>query len=250
MKKIVSNVLVVSMQLIVGVLFLWMLFSDNNEDNKVVVIENDNINKMADSVSVLFSVSNTLESEVIDAKEVELPSADVDSDVEEVVAEDESTNEDTETKPQVEEEVPVVEEEPEPIITVDASGYTNNPSKGFNVTTNNKIYSLNDDDFYIVAAVVSCEANRASKDDILGVMSVILNRAEYNGRDPVSEVSAGGFSCYNYYTNFTPTNVVKQAVQDALNGVRNNTYTGFRSWTSVRYSDNYIVEGGNRYGNW
>ena len=145
MKKIVSNVLVVSMQLIVGGLFLCMLFSDNNEDNKVVVIENDNINKMADSVSVLFSVSNTLESEVIDAKEVELPSADVSNDEEEVV-EEENNKEDTkteekviETKPKEEEKVSVVEEEPEPIITVDASGYTNNPSKGFNVTTNNKI---------------------------------------------------------------------------------------------------------------
>ena len=152
--------------------------------------------------------------------------------------------------PQEEVKVPVVEEEPEPdIITVDASGYTNKPNKGFNVTTNNKTYSLNDNDYYIVAAVVSCEANRASKDDILGVMSVILNRADRNGISPVSVVSAPGqFSCYNYYTNFTPTNIVKQTINDALNGVRNNTYYGFRSWQSVSYSDNYVVEGGNRYG--
>ena len=51
MKKIVSNVLIVSTQLIIGGLFLFMLFSDNNEDNKVVVVENDNLNKMADAVS-------------------------------------------------------------------------------------------------------------------------------------------------------------------------------------------------------
>lgn len=250
MRKIVSNVLVVSMQLIVGGLFLCMLFSDDNENNKVVVIENDNLNKMADSVSVLFAVSNTLESEVINAEEIELPSADCEE--EEVKKEETEVKEEVienETKEEV--SVPVVEEEPEPepIITVDPSGYSNNPSKGFNVTTNNKTYSLNDDDYYVVAAVVSCEANRASKDDILGVISVILNRADRNGVSPVSIVSASGqFSCYNMYTKYTPTNVVKQTINDALNGVRNNNYYGFRSWASVGYSDNYIVEGGNRYG--
>lgn len=245
MRKIVSNVLVVSMQLVVGCLFLCMLFSDGNENNKVVVVENDNMNKMADSVSALFTIEKVLESEIIDTKEVELPSADV---VVEEVIKEESVDEVVETSPVVE-EVPVVEELPEPIITVDASGYINNPSKGFNVTTNNKTYSLNDDDFYVVAAVVSCEANRASKDDILGVISVILNRADRNGIDPVSVVSAAGqFSCYNMYTNFTPTNVVVQTINDALNGVRNNTYYGFRSWQSVWYSDNYVIEGGNRYG--
>lgn len=249
MKKIVSNILVVSMQLIVGGLFLCMLFSDSNENNKVVVIENDNLNKMADSVSALFTIEKPLEEEIIDTKEIELPSADVEIVEEEKEEVIESKEEVIETPQEEEKEVPVVEEEPEPIITVDVSGYVNNPSKGFNVTTNNKIYSLNDDEFYVVAAVVSCEANRASKDDILGVISVILNRADRNGISPVSVVSASGqFSCYNMYTNYTPTNVVKQTVSDALNGIRNNTYYGFRSWTSVSYSDNYIVEGGNRYG--
>lgn len=247
MKKIVSDILVVSMQLIVSGLFLCMLFSDNNEDNRVVVIENDNMNKMADSVSALFTVNNVLEPEIIDVNEVELQSADS-----EVVLENEKEEEMDEEiieTPKVEEEVPVISEKVEPIITVDASGYTNYPSRGFNVTPDNKIYSLSDDDFYVVAAVVSCEANRASKDDILGVISVILNRADRNGISPVSVVSAAGqFSCYNMYTNYTPTNVVKQTVSDALNGIRNNSFYGFRSWTSVGYSDNYIIEGGNRYG--
>lgn len=246
MRKIVSNVLVVSMQLIVGGLFLCMLFSDSNEDNRVVVIENDNLNKMADSVSALFIIEKSLESEIIDTKEIELPSADNEVEEQDEVVSDEKNIEVSEEDVTVS----VVEDEPEPeIITVDASGYTNNPNKGFNVTTNNKTYSLNDDDYYVVAAVVSCEANRASKDDILGVISVILNRADRNGISPVSVVSAPGqFSCYNYYTKFTPTNVVKQTINDALNGVRNNTYYGFRSWQSVSYSDNYVVEGGNRYG--
>ena len=38
MKKIVSNILIVSTQLIIGALFLVMLFSDKNENNKVVVV--------------------------------------------------------------------------------------------------------------------------------------------------------------------------------------------------------------------
>ena len=73
MRKIVSNVLVVSVQLIVGGLFLCMLFSDNSADNKVVVAYNDNLNKMADSVSVLFNGDKSL-LEVVDdvATEVEV----------------------------------------------------------------------------------------------------------------------------------------------------------------------------------
>ena len=56
MKKIVTNALIVGLQLIVGGLFLFMLFSDNNEDSRVVVVQNNNLNKMADSVNELFVV--------------------------------------------------------------------------------------------------------------------------------------------------------------------------------------------------
>ena len=63
MKKIVSNVLIVSTQLIIGGLFLFMLFSDSNEDKKNVVVQNDNLNKMADAVSELF-VADQMENKV------------------------------------------------------------------------------------------------------------------------------------------------------------------------------------------
>lgn len=53
MRKIVSNILIVSIQLVVGGLFLFMLFSDNSEGKQVVVIENNNLYKMADAVSEL-----------------------------------------------------------------------------------------------------------------------------------------------------------------------------------------------------
>ena len=71
MKKIVSNVLIVSTQLIIGGLFLFMLFSDSNDDKKNVVVENDNLNKMADAVSELF-VADQMESIPEDTKEIDL----------------------------------------------------------------------------------------------------------------------------------------------------------------------------------
>lgn len=72
MKKIASNLLIVSTQLVVGGLFLFMLFSNGVEDNKVVVVKNNNLNKMADSVSELF-VADQLENVVAsDTKEVNL----------------------------------------------------------------------------------------------------------------------------------------------------------------------------------
>lgn len=76
MKKIVTNVLVVGVQLIVSGLFLCLLFSDSNMENKVVVAHNDNMNKMADSVSLLFDEEKNLsETLVNDNEEVELLSA-------------------------------------------------------------------------------------------------------------------------------------------------------------------------------
>ncbi len=69
MKKIVSNILIVSTQLIIGGLFLFMLFSDNG-DNRNVVVKNNNLDKMADSVSELF-VADKLEKQIIDTKKEE-----------------------------------------------------------------------------------------------------------------------------------------------------------------------------------
>ena len=76
MKKIVTNALVVGTQLIVGGLFLFMLFSDNNVDSRIVVVENNNLNKMADTVNELFVVNHavvetdtTSEEELVSAEE-------------------------------------------------------------------------------------------------------------------------------------------------------------------------------------
>ena len=255
MKKIVSNVLIVSTQLIVGGLFLFMLFSDNNEDNRVVVIENNNLDKMADAVSELFVVDHVV-NETTSQEEVELVNADEVESVEPIQEEVQQVQEEVvENTPIVETPVPPVQQEPvvetppvQNTVTVDATGYISNPAVGFNVTTGNRTYSLSDDQFNILAAVVNCEANRSSKDDILGVMSVILNRADSSRypNDPVGVVAQPyQFSCYTGQ-GMVVSETVASVIRDALNGVRNNSFYSFNAWYTNR-SQNYIVTGGNRY---
>lgn len=256
MGKIVSNILIVSLQLIVGGLFLFMLFWNNEEDSRIAVIENDNLDKMADAVSVLFESSNVevdvsldlnKEEELVDAKQKKL-----EEEARAKVEEEARLAREAEAKRLAEEEAErkrKEEEEAKQLTVVDVSGYISKPALGFNVTTDNKTYSLSDEDFGVLAAVVSCEANKSSKDDILAVMSVILNRTDSSRypNDPVAVVAAPyQFSCYTG-KGITPNETVASVMRDALNGVRNNDYYGFRSWQTAGYSDNYIVERGNRY---
>lgn len=249
MKKIVSNVLIVSTQLIVGGLFLFMLFSDSNEDSRVVVVENNNLDKMADAVSELFVVDHVVVEDNLDKYKVE----------ELIDAEQKRLEEEARAKAEAEAEAARIaqeeaerkaqEEAAKQLTVIDTSGYISKPALGFNITTDNKIYELTEEEFKILAAVVSCEANKNSKDDILAVMSVILNRADSSRypNDPVSVVAAPyQFSCYKG-KSLTPNETVASVMRDALNGVRNNEYYGFRSWQTTSYSDNYIVERGNRY---
>ena len=138
MNKIVSNGLVVSIQLIIGGLFLFMLFGNDNDSSQVVVVDNSNLNKMADSVSELFTETEEI---IIDySEEEELFDANQNEVVEEQPVID---NEKT-----IEEEN-VIEEEPQVLVSVDASGYSSIPALGFNVTIDNKVYELSDEDFKI-----------------------------------------------------------------------------------------------------
>ena len=58
MKKIVSTTIVVATQLLVGGLFLVTLFTSDKVDNKVVIVENNNLSKMVDKVYKNFSPRN------------------------------------------------------------------------------------------------------------------------------------------------------------------------------------------------
>lgn len=135
--------------------------------------------------------------------------------------------------------------------------YLSIPEKGFIVSNNNTKYSLSTEDFNLLVAVVSSESNK-KLDDIMAVMSVILNRCDRGGKTPVEVITAPGqFSGYlqGYYRNYlnadntlkSNTTLVQEVVSDALNGVRNNKYYSFRSWNSYYYGENYIVEYGNRF---
>lgn len=250
MKKIVSNVLIVSTQLIIGGLFLFMLFSESNDDKKYVVVENDNLNKMADAVSELFvadQMANT-EVEVDDTIEVDLITEQEKKAREEELARQKAEEE---ARRKAEEEARAkaiaeakAEEERRNAIIVSANGYVSKPAAGFNVTTGNRTYSLNNEEFNIVAGVVACEA--VSKDDAMAVMSVILNRADTRGMTPVGVVAQGNGSQFSCYLKQGDPSRFASVVRDALNGIRNTTYTSFNGWFSG-VSDNYIVSGGNRF---
>ena len=58
--------------------------------------------------------------------------------------------------------------------------YLSIPEKGFVVSNNNTKYSLSTEDFNLLVAVVSSESNK-KLDDIMAVMSVILNRCDRSG---------------------------------------------------------------------
>lgn len=249
MKKIVSNVLIVATQLIIGGLFLFMLFSDSNEDNKVVVVENDNLNKMADAVSELFIVEQINKPVFDDTKEVDLVSEEErkaqEAEEARLKAEEEAKAE-AEKKAQEEEAARKAEEEARKnAVTVDATGYLSKPAMGFNVTTGNRTYQLTDEEFNIVAGVVACEA--ASKDDALAVMSVILNRADSSSypNSPVGVVAQGNGSQFSCYLKQGDPSRYASVVRDALNGLRNNNYYSFNCPNSSPYIANYIVDNGN-----
>ena len=142
-------------------------------------------------------------------------------------------------------------------ITVD--GYKSN--EDFPVTTGNKTYNLSQKDMEQLMAIVAAEARNESKDDCLAVASVILNRCENEwhvntfGEGPIAQATAPkqftGYGNSNYYEALggNVNDNVRQAVTDALNGVRNNDYLYFRSYDSdpEKYGNTMIYEIGNRY---
>ena len=151
---------------------------------------------------------------------------------------------------------------------MDVSKYKSNPALGFVVTDDNRQFELSQEDFDLVVAIVSAEYEK-SRDDALAVISVILNRCDsprwsnWAGKTPREQVTKPNqFEVYTIksYLKYMPDGsqyntlhrqLATEAVTDAMNGIRNNKYESFRSWSYITngdyYSYNYIVEGGNRY---
>ena len=199
------------------------IFSEKvNITKEVSIVDNENLDKIADSVSLLFI-----------SEETPL----VDNEIASVYVDMSSLNEE-------------VQEIEENIVTnnsltlLNTSLYKSNPDLGFVVTDNNKTYTLPDDEFDLVVAVVAAEYEK-SIDDALAVISVILNRcesptwSEWAGTSPAMQVvkpnqfevySIGSYLKYMPGGVFYDTNhykLAKQAVIDAFNGIRNNNYYSF-----------------------
>lgn len=263
MRRTVSNLLVIGTQLLIVGLFFTTVFTNDIKVNKYVsIIHNDNLDKIATSVSLLFEEEDitSIDKKLDDMTLEELPSLD------EVVEDIDKAEEKTE------------ENYSEPLYSIDASKYINNEAMGFVVTEGNKEYSLSDYEFDVVVAVVAAEYHENYRDDALAVVSVILNRCDsdkwikWAGASPYDQVVMNGqFEVYFTsnssisYKRFMPGGslynsskyeIAKQAVLDGLNGIRNNSYLGFRSHstfyinknTGEDYNANFIVPGGNKFG--
>lgn len=110
-------------------------------------------------------------------------------------------------------------------------------------------YSAGDID--LLCAITAQESSR-NYEGSLAVITCACNRAERRGSDPLSEYKRPGQFCYSAsvggnwqrFLNGKYPGFVRQAVEDALNGSRNHSYTSFRSANGATGPN---VIGGNRY---
>ena len=194
MRRTVSNLIVIGCQLLIVGLFFGTVFNDDIKVEKYVsTIHNNNLDKIATSVSLLFKEDTT---PTLDEFEKKLD----DMTLEELPSKDAIENEENKKQDDVVEEKKKIESTP--LVSVDASKYIDNEEMGFKVTEGNKTYDLNDYEFDVVVAVVSGEFDK-NFDDALGVVSVILNRCDsdkwrsWAGSTPYQQViRAGQFEVY------------------------------------------------------
>lgn len=251
MKSKLIKIFTITSQLLLVSIFITIMLENSTFTSEEVVVENANFYKTSDAVGRLFTMQNN------NLKLEETISLQKEEVVEELIVVETPVVEETKK----EEEVKQI------LTTVDISKYSNYENVGFNVTTENTNYELNENDFNLLVAVVSAETS-GHVDDMLGVISVILNRCEptstwssyyNNGNNPIVQITARGqFEVYSNgsYKKYLPGGslyekekriLASEVVKDALNGVRNNSYLGFNAWYNTSYSNNYVTEGGNRF---
>jgi len=142
-----------------------------------------------------------------------------------------------------------------PIVTTTQTG-TLQPGDHYTAQS----YQLSEEDKRQLMALVGGEDNH-SYEGALAVASTILNRCEspqwsnYGGSNPLAQAKAKGqFVAWN--GNITKSylkdsskipNYVEQAVEDALNGTRNHSFTRFRANTNPGKDRVQIGENGNYY---
>lgn len=109
MKKIAAKIITISSQLLVASVFLFLLFSGENTNNRSVVVDNNNFNKMADKTLFLFKSLDETKKEEDSNVIVELTSADEKEEVSEKVKDGDNDLSLT-NKEEVKEETPKKEE--------------------------------------------------------------------------------------------------------------------------------------------
>ena len=120
MKKIAAKIITISSQLLVASVFLFLLFSGENTNNKSVVADNNNFNKMADKTLFLFKSLDEAKKEEDSNVIVELTSADEKEELSEKVK-DEDNDLSLTNKEEVKEEAPKKEESNSTPLTPDFS---------------------------------------------------------------------------------------------------------------------------------
>ena len=147
----------------------------------------------------------------------------------------------------------IIEEPVDKIIEVRTVTNRSSSSRSLTATYNNGVWSYSDEEFDLLCAITAQECS-SSYEGALAVITCACNRAEStkwakNGSDPLSQYKAPGQFCYSidsYWKrrlNGNYSDVVVQAVTDALNGKRNHNYLSFRA--AGYASGEYI--GGNVY---
>ena len=144
----------------------------------------------------------------------------------------------------------------------------------FVVTSNNKTYEyLSDDDFRFFASIVATETSSNEVEgnplDAITVGASILNRCDnsrwvnylnangYDGSNPIDQMKYPGqyTACkskkfYRYYNGEVeiPAPVLAACEATWYGGIRNHNYCSFRARGCKSYSNNQIVDNGNRFG--
>jgi len=107
-------------------------------------------------------------------------------------------------------------------------------SRSSGIVVSGSQWSYSSEDFDLMCAITAQEDN-SSYNGALAVITTACNRAENNGTDPLTEYKRRGQFCYtidNHWVrrlNGNYPSYVASAVQDALNGARNHSYTSFRA---------------------
>ena len=128
----------------------------------------------------------------------------------------------------------IIKEPVEKIIQISSVIVSRSGSRSSGATVSGSQWSYSAEDFDLMCAITAQEDN-SGYTGALAVITTACNRAEQNGTDPLTEYTKRGQFCYSIDRHWVKRlngnypSFVSEAVQDALNGARNHSYTSFRA---------------------